>query len=82
LGFAAVLFIFTLNSVSMGIPSNGGLGPWQAATILGLCAFMVSRENATAFATAVFAFQSIWVVICGLFGIAMLSYKKTKTIIK
>ncbi|MDR0799143.1 MAG: flippase-like domain-containing protein [Dysgonamonadaceae bacterium] len=78
LGFAAALFIFTLNSISMGVPSNGGLGPWQAATVLGLCAFMVSREHATAFATAVFAFQSIWVVLCGLFGIAMLSYQKSK----
>ncbi len=78
LGVAAVLFIFTLNSISMGIPSNGGLGPWQAATVFGLCTFMVDDTQARAFATAVFAFQSIWVVICGLFGIAALSLQNRK----
>jgi uncharacterized protein (TIRG00374 family) len=75
LTFAAALFIFAISSVSMGIPSNGGLGPWQAAVVFGLTAFMVSKANATAFATAVFAFQSIWVVLCGLFGIGAFSIK-------
>jgi uncharacterized protein (TIRG00374 family) len=76
LGIAAGLFVFTLGSISMSIPSNGGLGPWQAAVVVGLCAFRVNKTQATAFATAVFAFQSIWLVLCGLFGIAMLSIKK------
>ena len=76
LGFAAGLFIFTLGSISMGIPSNGGLGPWQAAIVFGLTIYMVSFEQAMAFATGVFAFQSIWVVACGLFGIFALSFKK------
>ncbi|GHS99024.1 dolichol-P-glucose synthetase [Bacteroidia bacterium] len=76
LGIAAGLFVFTLGSVSMGIPSNGGLGPWQAAVVFGLCAFMVNIEQAKAFATVVFAVQSIWMVLCGLFGIAMLSIKE------
>ncbi len=78
LGIAAGLFIFAISSISMGIPSNGGLGPWQAATVFGLCSFMVESEQAKAFATAVFAFQSIWVVICGLFGIVALSLKSRK----
>ena len=78
LGFAAGLFVFTLSSVSMGIPSNGGLGPWQAAVVFALCAFMVNIEQAKAFATAVFAFQSIWVVLYGLFSIGMLSFKGKK----
>lgn len=78
LGIAAGLFIFAISSVSMGIPSNGGLGPWQAAVVFGLCAFMVDSESAKAFATAVFAIQSIWVVMCGLFGISMLSFRKKK----
>jgi uncharacterized protein (TIRG00374 family) len=76
LGIAAGLFVFSLNSISMSIPSNGGLGPWQFVTKIGLCAYMVSPEKALAFATAVFAFQSIWVVICGLFGITIFSFDK------
>ncbi|MDR0865222.1 MAG: flippase-like domain-containing protein [Candidatus Symbiothrix sp.] len=76
LGIAAGLFVFTLGSVSMGIPSNGGLGPWQAAVVFGLCAFRINIEQAKAFATVVFGVQSIWMILCGLFGIAMLSIKK------
>jgi uncharacterized protein (TIRG00374 family) len=76
LGLAAGLFVFTIGSISMGIPSNGGLGPWQAAVVFGLYIFMIDKEEAKAFATVVFAFQSIWIVLCGLFGIAMLSIKK------
>jgi uncharacterized protein (TIRG00374 family) len=78
LGFAAGLFVFALSSISMGIPSNGGLGPWQAAVVFGLVAFRVDMIQAKAFATVVFTFQSVWVVLCGLFGIAMLAVKKEK----
>ena len=78
LGIAAGLFVFAISSISMSIPSNGGLGPWQAAVVFGLCAYMVDITQAKAFATAVFAFQSIWLVACGLFGIVMLSVKKEK----
>ncbi|MDR1102714.1 MAG: flippase-like domain-containing protein [Tannerella sp.] len=79
LGFTAGLFIFAVSSISMAVPSNGGLGPWQAAIVFGLSAFRVDLIQAKAFATAVFAFQSLWVVLCGLFGIAMLSLKGEKT---
>jgi uncharacterized protein (TIRG00374 family) len=76
LGLAAALFIFVLGSVSMIIPSNGGLGPWQAAIVFGLCAFLVEREQAIVFATVVFAFQSLWQILCGLFGIGVLGWRK------
>jgi len=79
LGLAAGLLIFTLGSISMIVPSNGGLGPWSMAVFLGLSIFyMVPAEPAKAFATAVFAFQSIWLVVCGLFGIFALSFKNSE----
>jgi uncharacterized protein (TIRG00374 family) len=78
LGFTAGLFIFAVSSLSMGIPSNGGLGPWQATIVFGLSAFRVDLIQAKAFATVVFAFQSLWTVLCGLFGIAMFSIKSEK----
>ena len=74
LGIAAGLFIFAISSISMGVPSNGGLGPWHATVVFGLCAYMISAKDARGFAFGVFAFQSIWVVICGLFGIFALSF--------
>ena len=78
LGFEAGLIAFALSSLSMGIPSNGGLGPWQVAVIAALTLYGVGQLEATAFATGVFAVQSIWVILCGLFGIAMLALKKQK----
>ena len=78
LGIAAGLFVFALSSISMAIPSNGGLGPWQASVVFALVAFTIKSSQAIAFATAVFTFQSIWVVACGLFGIAALSFNKPK----
>ena len=78
LGLAAGLFVFSMCGISTMIPSNGGLGPWQAAVVFGLCAYLVNIEQAKAFATVVFAFQSIWIVACGLFGMVMLSVGKEK----
>ena len=78
LGITAGLIAFALSSISMGVPSNGGLGPWQIAVIASLSLYGVDKLHATAFATGVFAVQSIWVIICGLFCIAMLALKKQK----
>ncbi|NDV77631.1 lysylphosphatidylglycerol synthase transmembrane domain-containing protein [Dysgonomonas sp. 511] len=78
LGITAGLIAFALGSLSMGIPSNGGLGPWQLAVVAALMLYGVSELNATAFATGVFAVQSVWVILCGLAGIAILALRKQK----
>jgi uncharacterized protein (TIRG00374 family) len=76
LGFTAGLVAFALSSLSMGVPSNGGLGPWQLAIIASLTIYGVNSMSATAFATGVFAIQSAWVILCGLAGIAILALRK------
>lgn len=74
LGFTAGLTAFTLGSISMGVPSNGGLGPWHIAIVASLGLYGVDKVSATGFATSVFTIQSIvWIMVCGLFGIAALS---------
>lgn len=78
LGFTAGLIAFALSSVSMGVPSNGGLGPWQVAVVAALTLYGVSGLEAKAFAVGVFGLQSIWVIICGLFGMGMLATRKSK----
>ncbi|WP_036930554.1 lysylphosphatidylglycerol synthase transmembrane domain-containing protein [Prevotella sp. 10(H)] len=78
LGITAGLIAFALSSLSMGVPSNGGLGPWQIAVVAALMLYGINELNATAFATGVFAIQSLWVILCGLFGIAALALKKQK----
>lgn len=78
LGFTAGLIAFALSSVSMGVPSNGGLGPWQVAVVAALTLYGVSGLEAKAFAVGVFGLQSLWVIICGFFGMGMLATRKSK----
>lgn len=78
LGFTAGLTAFALSSISMGVPSNGGLGPWQLAVVAALSLYPVTELEAKAFAVGVFGLQSLWVILCGFFGMAKLAMKKPK----
>jgi uncharacterized protein (TIRG00374 family) len=76
LGFTAGLITFVLGSISMAVPTNGGLGAWHAAVIGSLMLYGVSHVSAEAFAFGVFALQSLWVIFCGLIGIVGLSLSR------
>lgn len=78
LGITAGLIAFAMSSISMAIPSNGGLGPWQVAVIAALSLYGVDKLSATAFATGVFTMQSLWVILWGLIGIGALAVVGTK----
>jgi glycosyltransferase 2 family protein len=79
LGFTAALITFTMGSISMAVPTNGGMGAWHAAVIAALMLYGVSHVSAEAFAFGVFALQSLWVIFCGLVGIAGLAINKNST---
>ncbi len=71
----AVLVVFVLSSIGMGIPSNGGLGAWHVATIFGLSLYGVgvfSPSNfdprASAFAMLVWGFQTLLVIVLGVYA--------------
>lgn len=78
LGITAGLIAFALSSLSMGVPTNGGMGAWHFAVVASLTLYGVSETAALAFATGVFALQSLWLIFCGLVGMAMLSLRKKK----
>jgi len=78
LGVKAGLVAFALSSLSMAIPTNGGMGAWHAAVIASLIIYGVSNASAEAFAFGVFAIQTVWVLICGLVAIAILAIKNRK----
>lgn len=75
LGLTAGLIAFALSSLSMAIPTNGGMGVWHAAVVLSLGLYGVTKDAGEAFAFAVFAIQSLWIVVCGLFGMGALAVK-------
>jgi hypothetical protein len=78
LGLTAGLISFAISSLSMGIPTNGGIGVWHAAVVLSLGLYGVSKVQGEAFAFGVFAIQSLWVVLYGLFGILAIGLRKQK----
>ncbi|MDR1557351.1 MAG: flippase-like domain-containing protein [Tannerellaceae bacterium] len=72
LGLAAGLIAFTMGSIGVAVPIQGGIGPWHFMVIASLICFGVKETDAAAFALLVHTVQSIWVALCGLFGIVAL----------
>ena len=65
---------FVLSSISMGIPTNGGLGAWHVAVIFGLSLYGVgtfSFDNpdarASAFAMLVWGAQTLVLILLGIY---------------
>ncbi len=80
-GALAVLVCFVLSSISMGVPSNGGIGPWQWAIIFGLSLYPVeglTREYANSFANLVMGSQTLLLIILGLITFIAISIDKRR----
>lgn len=90
-GLAVVLVCFVLTSISMGVPSNGGIGPYQTTMLFGLGLFMplageggalagVSHSDflttGAAFGNVIIASQTVLLIVLGLFTFAMISVDK------
>jgi hypothetical protein len=73
LGVRVGLIAFTMSSIGVAVPIQGGLGPWHFMVINTLIVFSVSGGDAKNFAFVVFAVQTLWQALCGIFGIAALS---------
>jgi hypothetical protein len=72
LGLSAGLIAFTMSSLGVAVPIQGGIGPWHFMVIASLICFGVTDTEAAAFALVVHSVQSIWTALCGLFGIIAL----------
>lgn len=82
-GFRALMLCFTLTSISMAVPSNGGIGPYQWAMIFGLQFYALGVPGldygySAAFANMLMGTQTLYLIILGLFtfGCIALSRKK------
>lgn len=91
-GVICALVCFVLSSIAMGIPSNGGIGPWQLAVIFALTLYAPAgmspqgaemfRTNITAFANLVMGMETLLLIALGIFtficiGFERRHYKKT-----
>ena len=85
LSVLAVLVMFVLSSIGMGIPTNGGLGSWHVAIIFGLSLYGVgvfSPSNfdprASAFAMLVWGFQTVLLIVLGIYAFASMAIDRNR----
>lgn len=80
-GVTAVLVCFVLSSISMGVPSNGGIGPWQWAIVFGLSFYAVpglTKEYATTFANLVMGTQTLLLILLGIITFIWIALDKRR----
>ena len=66
-GFVCVLLTFVFGSLSMAVPSNGGIGPWQFAIVMSLSGlYGVSQDVALGFATVNLAATTLLTLLLGI----------------
>ena len=79
LGISVGLIAFTMSSIGVAVPVQGGIGPWHFMVIATLTCFGVNENDAAAFALVVHTLQTAWTGICGLVGVAALPILNRKT---
>ncbi len=78
-GLIALLMCFVLTSISMGVPSNGGIGPYQWAMVFGLGLYSVpglTRGYATSFANLVMGVSTCGLIVLGIFTFICIAFSK------
>lgn len=77
-GLIPCLVAFVLSSISMGIPSNGGLGPWNLAIMFGLAIYGVTDAQGTAFSMLQWSGQTVMLILLGIFTMIYISVSSRK----
>ncbi|MDR1402785.1 MAG: flippase-like domain-containing protein [Tannerellaceae bacterium] len=72
LGVRIGLIAFTMSSIAVAVPIQGGIGPWHFMVISTLVIFGVNENDAAAAALVVHTIQTVWTALCGLFAIIAL----------
>lgn len=77
-GLIPGLVVFVFSSISIAIPSNGGLGPWNLAVMFSLSLFGITSAEGTAFSLVVWTFETIMIVALGFFSLGYVLYTNKK----
>ncbi|RHJ76799.1 lysylphosphatidylglycerol synthase transmembrane domain-containing protein [Parabacteroides sp. AM08-6] len=80
LGVTVGLIAFTMSSIAVAVPIQGGMGPWHFMVIATLMCYGVNENDAAAFALVVFTIQTAWLGLTGLFGVVALPITNRKRI--
>ena len=83
LSIVAMLVLFVLSSIGMGVPTNGGLGAYHVAIIFGLSLYGVGTfdtnnfdPQASAFAMLEWGLQTVMLVLLGIYTAVWVSVDK------
>jgi uncharacterized membrane protein YbhN (UPF0104 family) len=76
LGLIACFIVFAMSNVGVAVPVQGGIGAWHFMVISSFVILGVGSPEAKSFAFAIFTVQSVWLILCGVFGILALPYVK------
>lgn len=84
-GIVVPLVCFILTSISMGIPSNGGIGPYQTTMLFALSLFIPADISQTEFTTigaafgnVIIASQTALLIVIGLLTFAAIAIDKRR----
>lgn len=78
LGALAAMTLFVMGSLSMGIPVQGGVGPWHLAIIATLSIYGVEENVAGAFALVAHGSQMLLIILLGIYTVFSVSLEKRK----
>ena len=78
-GLVPCLVAFVLSSISMAIPSNGGLGPWNIAVMFALAIYGISDDQGTAFSMLVWSSETLMLILLGIYTMIYISLHRIKT---
>lgn len=67
-GLVPGLVAFVFGSISIAVPSNGGLGPWNIAVMFALTLFGIRQADAAAFSLIAWSAQTVANIIGGIFS--------------
>lgn len=77
-GLVPCLLAFVLSAISMVIPSQGGLGPWNIAIMFGLAIYGVTDTQGTTFSILQWSGQTVMLIILGIYAMAYISSSRDK----
>lgn len=78
-GIITAFVVFVCSSIAMGVPANGGIGPWQWAVILAMGIYGMT-EGTGVFANIVLGTQTILLIILGIYTAIAITFEKKQTI--
>ena len=73
-GLIPGLVVFVFGSISIAVPSNGGLGPWNIAVMFALTLYGMTDNQGAAFSLVCWTFNALTQIVSGLFGMAYIAW--------